>query len=218
MAHEIVRVRDGVPIAEGVRAVRVYWKIDAGDQAQAQTKLERFYGGAVFVRPGQTKAVGVTLPAGNYVTYADVIPEHGDPVVRDGYVRAFRVVASGEPSAKRATPDVTVRMVEHAFVMPRTVKAGPARWRVENAGQELHLAFVARLRPGKTINEARRWSEAEVGPSPMEDISTMIGVHALSAGISNDVELDLTPGEYVVVCFIAGHHLRGMMQPLTVTP
>jgi uncharacterized cupredoxin-like copper-binding protein len=109
-------------------------------------------------------------------------------------------------------------MVDFGFDMPRTVKAGRSLWRVEGAGEAVHLMFIVRLLPGKSFEDAKRWAEKHDGPMPTEGWARAVGVHALTKGLSNDVELDLAPGEYVVVCPIDGHYLHGMIQPLTVTP
>jgi hypothetical protein len=217
-AHGLVRLRDGVPVADGVRAVRVMWRLERGDARAARAKLAGFYGGAVFVAPHAERAVGVVLPPGDYVTYVDVITR-GGPRVPEAFVRPLHVRAA--PGAARVAPaarpaDVVVRMADMRFDMPARVSAGPLRWRFENAGASDHLAFVTRLRPGRTFDEARVWLATHRGPRPLENDARTVGVHALSGGVANDVVLDLAPGEYVVACLIGGHHRAGMVRRLTV--
>lgn len=76
---------------------------------------------------------------------------------------------------------------------------------------------MARVLPGHTYDETRRWLTNPEGPPPVEETAKTLGVHALSHGVYNDVDLDLDRGEYVLICFIEGHHLIGMVTPLTVT-
>jgi hypothetical protein len=96
------------------------------------------------------------------------------------------------------------------------VKAGRSLWRVENGGDKDHLLFVARVLPGHTYEETRRWLTNPEGPSPVEETGKTLGMHGLSPGVYNDVDLDLDRGEYVLICFIDGHHVMGMVAPLTV--
>jgi uncharacterized cupredoxin-like copper-binding protein len=215
MAHGIVRIKDGVSSDSGLRAVRIFHGIERGDPRAAMTAFDGFYGGAVFVAPGASKAVGVVLPPGHYVSYADVVGA-GRPRVHDGFVTPIEVRRVGIGGVS-LTPEYTMRMRDFGFDAPRQVKAGRSRWRVENAGREVHLAFIARVLPGHTYEDAKRALTNPEGAPPVEPDEKMSGVHALSPGVMNDVELDLRPGEYVIVCFIGGHHMMGMVSPLLVT-
>jgi hypothetical protein len=55
-------------------------------------------------------------------------------------------------------------------------------------------------------------------PDALDARVGLVGVHALSTGLYNDVELNLEPGEYVIGCVIDGHHMLGRLRSLTVTP
>ncbi len=89
---------------------------------------------------------------------------------------------------------------------------------MENRGRAHHLAFVGKLRPGQTIEDLRAAFGQPGLPPAIDQTVSLRGVHALSPGQFNDVELDLTPGSYVVACIIGGHHKMGMLKPLTVVP
>jgi hypothetical protein len=220
-AHGIVRVRDGVAPAEGLRAVRVLWRLEPGSPAAVRASLGDFYGGAVFVPPHAEGAVGVTLPPGDYVMYVDEITGRG-PRVPASHVRSLHVrarpqladsnAASGHPSDAA----IVVRMADMRFDMPDRVPAGAARWRFENVGPSDHLAFFHRLLPGHSYEEARAWLAKRQGTRPVESDARTVGVHVLSSGVANDVVLDLAPGEYIVACVIGGHHMAGMVRRLIV--
>ena len=218
MAYELVRLRPGVTPEAGMRAVRVMHRLERGDTAQAKGLLESFHGGAVYVAPGETKYVATTLEPGTYVAYADVITSHG-PRLYPGYLASL-LVRNGPRGATAPAARQTLRMLDFAFEGPRRVPAGQSLWRVENRGKAAHLAFVARLRPGKTVDDLKAEFAARTPgmPASVDAGSSLVGVHALSTGQWNDVELALDPGEYVVGCVIDGHHLVGMLNPLTVTP
>lgn len=214
LAHGLVRLKPGVTPAEGVRAVRTMWRLDPGNPIAARDQFAGSYGGAVFVKPGADGDVGVALPPGDYVTYVDVVTERG-PRVYAPFIRTLHVRASAGGAID--APDHVVRLRDMRVAMPRTVRAGRARWRFENAGASWHLAFVGKLRPGRTYDEGVAYVRTHEGLDPFEPTETVVGVHALTPGLANDVTLDLAPGEYVVACPIEGHDRVGMVAPLTVT-
>ena len=217
MAYELVRLDDRVGEADGARAVRVMTGLEPGDSVSARRRVSGFYGGPVYVGPGETKWVGTTLPAGRYVSYASVIRPQGPPVLHEGYLAALEVRASGSGTAEPA-PDHLLTMLDFRFEAPRTVKAGKGLWRVENRGQASHLAFFAKLRPGKTLDDLKAsFAAHSAGPPDALDPEVGIrGVHALTRGLYNDVELELTPGSWIIGCIIDGHHVLGMLRPLEV--
>jgi len=215
MAHALVRIKNDVTLDSALHAARIFHALERGDRRAALAAFDAFYGGAVFVPPGKTKGVGVALPPGRYIAYADVV-SNGPPRVHEGFITPIDVRASSE-AAEAPKPDHVIRMVDFGFEGPRQVMAGRSRWRVENAGAAVHLAFIARILPGHTFAETKRALTSPNGKPPVEADANLLGVHALSRGTFNDVELDLIPGEYVVVCFIGGHHMMGMVSPLTVT-
>ncbi|HYC32300.1 MAG TPA: hypothetical protein VEB59_08435 [Gemmatimonadales bacterium] len=219
MAYELVRLRPGVTPEAGARAVRVYHRLEPGDTAQARALFQGFHGGPVYVAPGETKWVGTTLEPGTYVSYADIITDRGPPVLRAGHVSPL-LVRTGGRGAVAPEPEHTLRMRDFGFEGPRTVPAGRALWRVENGGRAVHLAFVARLAEGRTLDDLKAsFAAREPGlPAALDRRFGLVGVHALSTGLYNDVELDLPAGEYVIGCVIDGHHMLGMLAPLTVTP
>ena len=98
------------------------------------------------------------------------------------------------------------------MVTQRMARKGPKRspWRSEDR----LLQSISRLVGEPPPNDRGGYPEA---PPPVEETAKTLGVHALSRGVVDDVDLDLERGEYVLICFIEGHHLMGMLSPLTVT-
>jgi hypothetical protein len=218
MAYELVRLAEGIAPAEGMRALRVMRHLERGDTAVARAKLDGFYGGPVYVGPGETKWVATTVPRGSYVSYAEAIAEQGPPVLQPGYLAPLTVRSAPE-DAERPSPDHELTMVDFSFQTPRTVKPGPALWRISNLGQAPHLAFFAKLRPGKTVDDLKADFAARPPrpPRTLDPEVEIVGVHALTNGMYNDVELDLSEGSWVIGCVIDGHHVLGMLRPLEVT-
>ena len=84
-----------------------------------------------------------------------------------------------------------------------TVKAGKVNFAVENQGAMMHgLAIV---------------KAPAVAPGGMLDESTFLasGDH-LAAGASGTVSADLKPGDYELVCHLAGHYAAGQKLPFKV--
>jgi hypothetical protein len=137
------------------------------------------------------------------------------------HLRLLHVRASGHAVAATGAANaaaIVVRMVDMSFEMPDSVRAGPSRWRFENAGPSDHLAFFHRVLPGHSYEEARAWLAKRQGTRPVEGDSRTVGVHVLSSGVINEAVLDLAPGEYIVACVIGGHHMAGMVRRLIVRP
>src|SRR5262249_45465843 len=73
--------------------------------------------------------------------------------------------------------------------------------------------------PGKTVEQFVQWTEKMQGPPPG---SFLAGVAPMSAGEASFITLDLSPGEYGLICFFPDskdmkpHFMHGMMKQGTV--
>jgi hypothetical protein len=223
-AHGIYRVKEGVDLEAAKQVIidEFSGKLTRNEVVKAyQTYLTGFYGGAVFLSPGETKEVLVTLEPGTYVVYADYISEQGLPLVEPEQVTLLEVAASNK-SVEKLTPDYVVKMVDHAFALPPVIEAGRHLWSVENLGHQEHLMFIYELVPGKTLQDVLAFLQGQ-RESPLVNGNKALGVHALSYGLNNDVWLELAAGNYAVICFITDpetglpHAVLGMTQTFTVT-
>lgn len=113
-------------------------------------------------------------------------------------------------------------MLDFAFTAPESVTAGLIEISAKNSGQHPHHAQFVRLNGGVSmdqINEALRQ-----GPvAALTLVSLAGGVGGIEPGGEQTDYLNLTEGNYVILCFIAGqdgvpHLAKGMMTPITVTP
>jgi uncharacterized cupredoxin-like copper-binding protein len=85
-----------------------------------------------------------------------------------------------------------------------TVKAGKVTFNVKNEGATMHGLAITKA-PAKLSGG-------------MLDESTFAGKGGnLGAGASESVTWDLEPGEYELVCFIAGHYMAGQKLPFKVS-
>ena len=142
---------------------------------------------------------------------------------------ALTACASGEkaslqsaaPAAISAGPNVVnVVAREYQYEMPDTLPAGPTLFHFTDDGTQLHHMTIVKFDQGKTLADFTAlppdapppaWAVFMGGPNtPMPH-----------GGEDEDV-LDLTPGNYAVICVIPGpdgkpHFLHGMVKALTVT-
>ena len=123
---------------------------------------------------------------------------------------------------------VTITASDYAFGMPDTVPAGLTTFRLENRGREPHHAVIVGA-PGKSFAELEaaavpKGSEAEWWHALLELQPTFPGGPAvIMAGDSSIITTKLTPGNYLVACFIPSpdgkwHVQKGMVRRLVVLP
>lgn len=114
---------------------------------------------------------------------------------------------------------------EYSFAGPATVRAARTRVEFRNLGEELHEISFARLargsEPPSTLAEMDRlWADAQFGGTDAPEI--IGGSHEIGPGEITHVDLDLTPGLYLVSCPFPDpatseyHFSKGMIRLLIV--
>jgi hypothetical protein len=140
---------------------------------------------------------------------------------------AVLAVALATSSAGPLYPfkSVTVTTTEFAFTAPASIPAGTTLFHFVNSGKELHHVAVIRLENGKTLKDYMDAMKKPGPPGPLPSWAVDAGgPNAAAPGHSVDAILTLTPGNYVLACFIpspgeqAPHLMKGMVKTLTVTP
>lgn len=178
----------------------------------------RDMGGPNAPDPGATSNATVVLEPGSYAMLCFVDIPGGVPHVAHGMVRPLRVTAptasAGEPAA-----DVVMTLSDYTFALSKPLTAGRHVIRVENTARQPHEVEIVRLAPGKTADDVAAWMREPQGPPP---VSAIGGVAGMESGVSNTFEVDLTPGKYLLLCFIpdAGdgkpHLAHGMIREITI--
>jgi uncharacterized cupredoxin-like copper-binding protein/plastocyanin len=120
-----------------------------------------------------------------------------------------------------ATPTanvVTINATDYAFAAADTIVAGLTTFRLINAGREPHQAVVTGS-PTKTFAELEAALMVE-GPIP-DWLTFPAAPGVVAAGDSSIVTTNVTPGNYVIVCFIPSpdgklHVAKGMFRRLVV--
>ena len=129
--------------------------------------------------------------------------------------------AAVSAAAPAAPAVVTIHAKDFAYVAPDSIPAGFVTFHLINDGPDLHHATIFRLDSGKTATDLEA-ALKNPGPPPMWAVP-LGGPNAPAPGQSFDATLSLTPGSYLMVCFVdvpggVPHFMKGMVHPFTVTP
>jgi uncharacterized cupredoxin-like copper-binding protein len=117
-------------------------------------------------------------------------------------------------------PQITIKTSDYAFEAPAKVEAGLVSINLINEGQEPHHAQLIRLNEGVTL-EQFQGAMQESPEAALALITLAGGPGVIDPGHSQQVVVELTPGQYVLVCFVPSHdgmpHLaKGMMATMEV--
>lgn len=142
---------------------------------------------------------------------------------------ALTAYVSGEkallPAAAHATMTAGPNVVnvvarEYQFEMPDTLPAGPTLFHLTDDGSQLHHMTIVKFERGKTLAD---FSALPPGPPPAWVVFMGGPNTPTPKGGQDDDVVDLSPGNYAVICVIPDaegkpHMMKGMVKALTVTP
>ena len=151
---------------------------------------------------GETATTTVNLEKpGTYVELCFVPNAEGVPHLALGMLQPIEVVApSDTETAEAPQADLVVDMHDFAFSIPEQVVAGAQVWEVVNHGPQPHEMMLGKIKDGKTMADVMVYLQAGMqGEAPVDLIG---GAQGLSSEHSSFVTFELTPGEYVALCFI----------------
>lgn len=114
--------------------------------------------------------------------------------------------------------DLTIRIADRRMAGPDSIVEGWTRFRVEEDSAD-HIVFVVRLAPGVDPKDLAAFYAAF--DTTMDPPPTAIAVGGVEVGDSAEVHLDLTPGNYLVLCPVRGadrhrHSAAGESRLITV--
>jgi hypothetical protein len=164
-----------------------------------------FAGGPNVPNPAASADAMINMQPGNYVLICFVdIPNHV-PHFAKGMVHALKVTAAGGAPAPEPTADVTVTLADYSFTTQGPLTAGKHTFKVVNKGPQPHEIEVIRLAPGKTTKDfndfiGKAYEGKAEGPPPGDALG---GVAAGMSGMTAYFTADLTPGNYVLLCFVS---------------
>lgn len=169
--------------------------------------------------PGGTASLTQDLAPGAYAIICAIPSPDGVPHMMKGMIRALTVLPPAAAVAALPVADITVRMLDYAWDITPAITAGRHVLRIENAAEQSHEFFLARLEPGKSPMDVATWAEKAQGPPPAMPLG---GTSAMAKGGVTYLTVDLAPGEYGLFCFIPDmkdgkpHFVHGMMTQVTV--
>ena len=177
-------------------------------------------GGPNAPTPGSDLPANATLvlEPGRYLIMC-MVPTNGVPHAAMGMMQELTVTPAGAQKASLPDPDITMELSDYAFTLSQPLTAGKHTIRVTNKGPQLHEVELVKLAPGKSAQDLLKWFETEQGPPPGMPLG---GAAPMVPGMSNNVSVDLTAGDYVVMCFLPDskdgkeHFMHGMIQTYTV--
>lgn len=180
----------------------------------------RRHGGVNSVAPGNEASVDIQLEPGGYLLLCGIPDVAGRPHAMRGMVRALRVVEaapSGEP-APRA--DATLRLTDFAFALSGPLHAGTRTVHLVNDGRQAHEVVLVRLAEGASARDfIERYRPGGLPNSAGREAG---GVTGIDPGRQAFMHLDLEPGRYGLLCFLADpvtgapHFSRGMWMDIEV--
>lgn len=141
-----------------------------------------------------------------------------------------RVVTAqpGSPPAQQSGSEAAGRVDiwahNYAYDAPDTVPTGAVTFSFENEGTDNHMAQFFRLNQGVTPDQLRQAVLDGGAAGALQVAAPAGGINATAPGDYQQVTLDMTPGDYVMLCFVydeddpTAHVLKGMLHPFQVAP
>jgi hypothetical protein len=216
---QLVRLERGMTLEDFLKAYD-----EAFRTAGPRPEWARRLGGPGVAAPQDTTNATLYLEPGNYAWICLFNLPDGIPhVVGHGMAAPFVVKSATVPPETAAPPEATMvmRLVDYAFNLSAPLTPGRQMIRVENVGSESHEVGVVKLPAGKTVKDFLAWVE-NPGETPVESAGSVAGgVTSLAPGANAYFEIDLTPGEYILLCFVTApggrsHIEHGMIQQVSV--
>lgn len=162
------------------------------------------FGGPNAVAPGDTTSVSMFLPAGEYVVGCFVQSPDGKRHFDKGMMGSFDVVAVADTGAPPRS-DERITLSTYGIAMPgASPQPGMRTFLVRNTAKETHDLVILKVLPGHSIAQALTWfTKLPSGAPAAVPVGGTTGIHT---GEQVLVPADLTPGQYVLVCWMTTNH------------
>ena len=150
----------------------------------------------------------IELRPGRYALVSYEVDRIGRPKGQ-GYLwnEVTAIAASVLIASRFAVPDVRIRIKDASVEVLGTMRPGQRVLQVENVGARPHEMLVGRLKPGKTLADAKRWGR-DGGEMPFVYVG---GLTPMSPGMTAQTRLVLQSGVHVVLCPMQSDHAKGVV-------
>ena len=170
--------------------------------------------------PGGESSAILRLTPGRHAMICVIPSPDGKAHVMKGMAKEV-VVTPAMPNGGKANIRIasTMTLSDYAFQFSQPLQAGRQLIRVKNLATQAHEVVIVRLQPGKKAMDVLAWMEKMQGPPPGAPIG---GTTPMAKGEENIITLDLTPGEYGLICFVPDgkdgkpHFMHGMVTEFTI--
>ncbi len=177
-------------------------------------------GGPNAPNPGDTANATLEMAPGKYALICVVdVPNHVPHFIH-GMASPLTVTTGNQPDASPPRADEVITLTDYSFELSKPLAAGMHTIAVRNTATQPHELELIRLAPGKSAQEMLQWMEKPAGPPPGEALG---GVTPFIGDGQVYFTADLTPGKYMLACFIPDakdgkpHIAHGMVQEVTVS-
>jgi len=159
----------------------------------------------------------MVLQPGLYALLCVIPDTAGVPHAMKGMMRTITVTGTAGSAVLPASDnELTLKNYDFGFAKP--LHKGKQVIRVRNEADQVHEIVVVRLMEGKKAEDFVAWGLKRQGPPPAELVGGMSGI---SKGQESEMSLDLTGGNYAMVCFLPAadgkmHFEHGMMKEVKV--
>jgi hypothetical protein len=197
-------VDEGHTPQEGLQAAAAW-----GERGKALPGWLHLPGGVGSIASGDSSSVTQELPAGRYFV-VDI----------DSNAAAYFRVAGGAGAGEQPSAPAKIEATEYRFTASG-LEAGANRVLFDNAGGEPHFVAGVRIKPGKTIEDVRKFVRTEKGEEPFAQGGNF-NTAVVDGGVTQTVEVEAQPGKYALLCFVPDrkggppHAVKGMISEATV--
>jgi len=170
--------------------------------------------------PGGEAMAILRLVAGRYAMICVIPSKDGKPHVMKGMAKEIVVTpATSNTANANVRVNSTMTLFDYAFQLSQPLAGGRQTIRVKNTAAQAHEVVIVKLQPGKKPADVLAWMEKMEGPPPGAPVG---GTTPIARGEENIITLELTPGDYGLICFVPDakdgkpHFMHGMMTQFTI--
>jgi hypothetical protein len=166
-------------------------------------RLVQFGGGLGTVPSGGRQTTVMNLAEGQYVIASLIHDWYLVPRVPPGVYKLVRVVPA-PPVPASALPqgdDGELAMLDYAYTLP-VMSPGEHTYKLVNKGEDPHEILIRQINPGKTLADVTEYVIDPRGEPPPYDEFGSGGALVFGGGTTAWMTLNLTPGDYVGICFV----------------